>query len=101
MASEQTKRYYTRKAGQGVAAVVNDIAPKESGSLYRTLFSSAVLREHFSSDEDSDADIVDETLMKALGECYQENNHWEAWCQILSIMVDKVVIANVSDIYPV
>ena len=90
MASERTKRYYTRKAGQGVAAVVNDIAPKESGSLYRTLCSSAVLRKHFSSDEDSDADTVDETLMKALGECYQEANHWETRRQILSIMADKV-----------
>ncbi len=90
MASERTKRYYTRKAGQGVAAVVNDIAPKESGSLYRTLCSSAVLRKHFSSDEDSDADTVDEMLMKALGECYQEANHWETRRQILSIMADKV-----------
>ena len=90
MASERTKRYYTRKAGQGVVVVVNDIAPKESGSLYRTLCSSAVLHKHFSSDEDSDADTVDETLMKALGECYQEANHWETRCQILSIMADKV-----------
>ncbi len=49
MASERTKHYYTRKAGQGVAAVVNDIAPKESGSLYQTLCSSAVLRKHFSA----------------------------------------------------
>ena len=90
IASERTKRYYTRKTGQAVAAVVNDIAPKESGSLYQALCSSAVLRKHFSSDEDSEADIVDETLMKALGECYQQADHWETRRQILSIMADKV-----------
>lgn len=87
VASEQTKRDYTRKAGQGLAAVVNDIAPKESGSLYQTLCSSGVLRKHFSSDEDCEADTVDETLMKALGDI----NHWETVQRhILSIMADKV-----------
>ena len=90
MASERTKRYYARKAGQAVAAVANDLAPKESGSLYKILCSSAVLRKHFPSNEDAEADIVDEMLMKALCECYQEADHWETRRQILSIMADKV-----------
>ena len=88
-ASERTKRYYTRKAGQGVAAVVKDIAPNETGPLYRTLCSSDALHKQLSSDEDSEAD-VDETLMEALGECYQAASHWGTRRQILSIMADKV-----------
>lgn len=73
-----------------MAAVANDLAPKESGSLHKTLCSSTVLRKHFPSDEDTEADIVDETLMKAFCECYQEADHWETRRQILSIMADKV-----------
>ena len=89
-ASERTKRYYTRKAGQGVAEVVKDIAPAETGPLYRALCSSDVLRKQLSSDKDSEGDPVDETLMEALAECYREANHWETRRQILSIMADKV-----------
>ncbi|KAJ7348759.1 hypothetical protein OS493_039235, partial [Desmophyllum pertusum] len=62
-ASGRTKRYYTRKAKQGVAAVVQDITPHETGPLFRALCSSDELRRQLSSDEDSDEDTVDVTLM--------------------------------------
>ena len=89
-ASARTKRYYTRKAGQGVAAVVKDITPHETGPLFHALCSSDALRRQLSGDEDSDEDTVDATLMAALAECYQAANRWETRRQILSIMADKL-----------
>ena len=88
-ASERTKRYYTRKAGHGVSAVVQDIAPNETGALYKALCSSTFVNR-LSSDEDSDANSVDETLMEAFAQCYQAASNWETRRQILSIMADKV-----------
>ena len=70
-AGERTKRYYIRKVGQGVTAVVEDIAPNDSSSLFKEACSSSTLRETLSTDKDSDDEtIVDETLMSALAECY-------------------------------
>ena len=76
-ASGRTKRYYTRKAGQAATAVVQDIAPHETGPLFRALCSSDTLRRQLSSDEDSDADTIDVTLMEALAECYEAASRWE------------------------
>ena len=63
------QRYYTRKAGQGVIAVLEDIAPHEKGPLLHAVCSSDVVRRQISSDEDSD-DTVDVTLIEALAQCY-------------------------------
>ena len=91
VASDRTKRYYTRKAGQAVAAMVRDISPSESGPLFHEVISSDALRHQLSSDEDStDDECVDETLMLALAECYDASGSWETRRQILSIMADKV-----------
>ena len=89
-ASERTKRYYTRKAGQGVAAVLQDITSREAVPLFRALCSSDVVRRQISSDEDSDDNTVDVTLMEALAECYHASGTWETRHQLLSIMADKV-----------
>ena len=62
----ETKRYYTRKARQGVIAVLQDITPQETGPLYRAVCSSDVVRRQISGNEDSDDDTVDVTLMEAL-----------------------------------
>ena len=88
--SGRTKRYYTRKASQGVAALVQDMTPHETGPLFRALCSSDVLRRQLSDEEDSDQDNMDVTLMEALAECYQAAGRWETRRQILSIMADKV-----------
>ena len=89
-ASGRTKRYYTRKASQGVAALLQDMTPHESGSLFSALCSSDALRRQLSDEEDSDQDNMDVTLMEALDECYQAASRWETRRQILSIMADKV-----------
>ena len=89
-ASGRTKRYYTRKASQGVAALVQDMTPHETGSLFSAVCSSDALRRQLSDEEDSDQDNMDVTLMEALAECYQAASRWETRRQILSIMADKV-----------
>ena len=63
------KGYYIRKVGQGVTAVVQDIAPNDSSSLFQEAYTSSALRETLSTDKDSDdKTIVDETRMSALAE---------------------------------
>ena len=99
-ASGRTKRYYTRKAGQGLAAMMQDITPHDTGSLYRALCSSDTLRRQLTSDEDSDEDTVDVTLMEALSECYQAASRWETRRQILSIMADKVSYSKLLRFIP-
>ena len=69
--SGRTKRYYTRKASQGVAALVQDMTPHETGPLFGALCSSDALRRQLSDEEDSDQDNMGVTLMEALAECYQ------------------------------
>ncbi|KAK2554929.1 hypothetical protein P5673_023615 [Acropora cervicornis] len=89
-ASDRTKCYYVRKAGQGLSALVQDIAPTDAGSLYK-----AVLMERTLNlvKEDNLTDIVDETLMNALAECYRAaDDSWETRRQILSIMADKLTL---------
>ena len=73
-----------------MAALVQDTAPNETGSLFRALCSSDALRRQLSDEEDSDKDNMDVTLMEALAECYQAASRWETRRQILSIMADRV-----------
>ena len=73
-----------------MAAVLQDITSREAGPLFRALCSSDVVRRQISSDEDSDDNTVDVTLMEALAECYHASGTWETRRQILSIMADKV-----------
>ena len=89
-ASERTKRYYTRKAGQGVAAVLQDItdhvrqAPCSAHCVPQTWCParSPVMKILMTT--------LDVTLMEALVECYHASGTWETRRQILSIMADKV-----------
>ena len=90
-ASERTKRYYIRKAGQGVTAVLQDIAPNVSAPLFKEVCSSKSIRHSLLIDEDSDdGTTINETLMEALAECYYAASCWETRRQILSVMADKV-----------
>ena len=68
--------------------MVQDITPHDTGSLYRALCSSDTICRQLTSDEDSDEDTVDVTLMGALAECYQAASRWEMRRQILSLMAD-------------
>ena len=85
------------KLNKALAAVVQDITPNETGPLYQALCS---LNAHLSSGDDSETDTVDETLMEALGECYQVASNWETRHQILSIMADKVHYSKLVQYIP-
>ena len=89
IASERTKRYYVRKAVQGVTAIMEDIAPKSPAQLFQAMCSSQAIQQTLSIDDESEV-TVDETLMEALAECYHVATCWETRRQILSIMADKV-----------
>ena len=90
-ASERTKRYYIRKAGQAATAVVQDIAPDDSAFLFQGASSSRSIRSTLCGDEDSGKhSTLDETLMDALTECYNAAGSWETRRQILLVMADKV-----------
>lgn len=83
--------YYTRKAGQATVAILNEISPQDSQSLFNEVASSSVLRQQLiSSEEVSPESNVDETLMAALSECYGAASNWATRRQILTIMADKV-----------
>ena len=87
-ASERSKRYYIRKAGQAATAVVQDI---DSAFLFQEVSSSRVVRSALLCiDKDSDShSMLDETLMNALTECYHAADSWVTRRQILSVMADK------------
>lgn len=69
--SDRTKRYYVHKAGQGLSALVQDIAPADAGSLYKAVCSSGVMERTLElAKEDNATNTVDETMMNALAECY-------------------------------
>ena len=93
-ASDRTKRYYVRKAGQGLSALVQDIAPAAAGSLYKAVCSSKVVEHTLGlAKEDNVTNIVDETMMNALAECYRAaDDSWETRRQILSILADKLTL---------
>ena len=51
IANERTKRYYIRKAGQGVTAIMEDIAPKSPAELFQAMCSYQAIQRTLSSDE--------------------------------------------------
>ena len=86
-ASERTRRRHLRKANQAVDAVLEEVAPNQSGQLWKSLVASKSSDENPSGNE---REPVDEVLMEALAECYRNASNWQTRRQILSIMADKV-----------
>ena len=43
-ASERTRPFYVRKAGQGLSTILQDIALSDSGSLFKAVYSSGVIQ---------------------------------------------------------
>jgi len=78
-ASQRTKRRHLRKAKQVVFAALEELAPESPEMLLSSLQASV-----------DDDDNVDESLMEALVECFNNASHWSTRRQILSIMADKM-----------
>jgi hypothetical protein len=92
-ASERTRRRHIRKAKQAVQAVLEVVAPDQPEHLWQSVVKS------FSSDKQED-DVVDQVLMNALTECYNNANSWETRRQILSIMADRVAFSTLKKWIP-
>ena len=86
-ASQRTRRRHLCKANQAVDAVLEEVAPNQSGQLWKSLVASKSSDENPSGNE---REPVDEVLMEALAECYRNTSNWQPRRQILSIMADKV-----------
>ena len=92
--SERTKREHTRKAKQALSVVLGEIAPNEEDGLWKALTSSSC-RNNGRNDES-----VDESLMKALADCYNNANTWDTRRQILSYMADEATFSKISQYIP-
>ena len=89
IANERTRRYYIRKAGQGVTAIMEDIAPNSPAQLFQATCSSQAIQRALSNDEETET-TVNETMLEAFADCYHAAGSWETRRQILSIMADKL-----------
>ena len=91
--SEQTRRYYMRKAGQGLSTLLQDIAPSDSGSLFKVVYSPGVIQRTLQCNrEGARSSSVDKTMTSTLAECYRAADNWETRQQILSIMADTLTL---------
>ena len=95
-ASTRTKRYYSRKVGQAVEAIMEDVSPNNAGHLFNEVMSLQSLRRKLSGDDDDDDIHVDDTLLETFAECYSAAGSWETRPQILSIMADKVTFKQIQ-----
>ena len=95
-ASARNKRYYSRKVGQAVEAVMEDVSPNNAGHLFNDVMSSQSLRRKLSGDHDDDDTHVDDTLLETFAECYSAVGSRETRRQILSIMADKVIFKQIQ-----
>ena len=64
-ASDKTKRYYTRKAYQGVTAVLEEIAPCDADFLWQSVSSSTDMCKRF-PDNATNSEDVDTILLDML-----------------------------------
>ena len=95
-ASTRTQRRHVRKARQAVGAVLEEVAPHQSGKLWKTLTTYRSLEQEDSSSSEEDADVdVDELLMSALADCFNNSSTWQVRRQILSIVADKFTFRTI------
>ena len=92
-ASKRTRRYYARKAGQGLSKLLQDIAPSDSGCLFKAVYSSSVIQRPLPCNgEEATSSSVDKIMMSALAECYRAVDSWETRRLVLSIMADTLTL---------
>ena len=74
----KTRRYYARRAGQGLSTLLQDIVSSNNGSFFKVIYSSGVLQRALQcSREVATSSSVDEAVMSPLAECYFEAYSWE------------------------
>ena len=89
--TERTKQAHTRKAQQGITAILEEISPSDPGVIWNSVPKSQAIQQWFPSVERKNkTHNVDITLLDALTECYNGASNWQTRRQILSIIADKV-----------
>ena len=95
-ASARTRRRHLRKARQAVGAVLGEVAPHQSGQLWKALTTYRSLEHEDSSSSEEDAEVdIDEVLMSALADCYNNSSTWQVRRQVLSIVADKLTFRTI------
>lgn len=70
---ERTKCHYVREAHQAIHAVIDEIAPKDTDSLWEALMTSRGMARQF---PENIKDHADTTLIEALSKCHNNAEHW-------------------------
>ena len=96
--SDRTKRYYGRKAREAVAAVMEEFAPNDAGVLWNYI--SDAMNKQYSGTGESAEKNVDVFFMATLAEYYRTACGWEVRRQILSIMAEKLSLAQIRKSIP-
>ena len=74
----KTRRYYARRAGQGLSALLQDIASSDNGSFFKVIYSSGHIQRALQCRrEEATSSSVDEAVMSPLAECYFAACSWE------------------------
>ena len=95
-ASARTRSRYLRKARQAVGAVLGEVAPHQPGQLWKALTTYRSLEHEDSSSSEEDAEVdIDEVLMSALADCYNNSSTWQVRRQILSIVAEKLTFRTI------
>ncbi|XP_068707421.1 zinc finger protein 721-like [Montipora foliosa] len=92
------ERYYGRKAREGVTAVVEEVAPNDAVALWN--YVSDAMNKQYSGTGESAEKNVDVVFMVTLTECYRAACGWEVRRQILSMMADKLSLAQIRKWIP-
>ncbi|XP_035678162.1 uncharacterized protein LOC118416978 [Branchiostoma floridae] len=96
--SDRSKRRHVQKAKESVVAVLNTIAPRDSGSLWKDLRDSGAIDKAVGAH--AEEGTVDGDLLQAMTECYNHADSWAVRRQILSIMADKVQLKQLQMFIP-
>ena len=81
--SDATKRRYTKRSSDIVAAVLNTISPENAGYIWKAMTSSASMNKLVDIEDISQAD---HRYLESLAEAYCNANSWDTCRQILSVM---------------
>ena len=95
--SDATKRRYTKRSSDIVAAVLNTISPENAGYIWKAMTSSASMNKLVDIEDISQAD---HRYLETLAEAYCNANSWDTCRQILSVMTGvagyKVITSFIS-----
>ena len=79
-----------------MGAVLAEVAPHQYGQLWKLLTMYRSLEHEDSSCSEEDAEVdVDEVLMSALADYYNNSSTWQVRRQILSIVADKLTFRTI------